>query len=77
MIIVSKKTENFVECIQLMNHLYEKVYKSLKEIYSTEDTENIIDKQFINEFSALEKSIESLLIRSIKENISDINTNEI
>lgn len=74
---VSKQTENFIDCMKTMQELYTKVYKSLNEIYNVDDTERIIADQFIMEFNALEKQIESLVIMSIKERMSNVGSQEI
>lgn len=74
---VSKQTENFIDCMKTMQELYTKVYKSLNEIYNVDDTERIIADQFIMEFDALEKRIENLVISSMKERISWVDSQEI
>lgn len=74
---VSKQTENFIDCMKTMQELYTKVYKSLNEIYNVDDTERIIADQFIMEFDALEKRIENLVISSIKERMSWVDSQEI
>ncbi len=74
---VSKQTENFIDCMKTMQELYTKVYKSLNEIYNVDDTERIIADQFIMEFDALNKRIENLVISSIKERISWVDSQEI
>lgn len=74
---VSKQTENFIDCMKTMQDLYTKVYKSLNEIYNVDDTERIISDQFIMEFNALEKRIENLVISSMKERMSWVDSQEI
>lgn len=74
---VSKQTENFIDCMKTMQELYTKVYKSLNEIYNVDDTERIIADQFILEFDALEKRIENLVISSMKERMSWVDSQEI
>lgn len=74
---VSKQTENFIDCMKTMQKLYTKVYKSLNEIYNVDDTERIIADQFIMEFDALEKRIENLVISSMKERMSWVDSQEI
>lgn len=74
---VSKQTENFIDCMKIMQDLYTKVYKSLNEIYNVDDTERIISDQFIMEFNALEKRIENLVISSMKERMSWVDSQEI
>lgn len=74
---VSKQTENFIDCMKTMQELYTKVYKSLNEIYNVDDTERIIADQFIIEFDALEKRIENLVISSMKERMSWVDSQEI
>lgn len=74
---VSKQTENFIDCMKTMQELYTKVYKSLNEIYNVDDTERIISDQFIMEFNALEKRIENLVISSMKERMSWVDSQEI
>ena len=74
---VSKQTENFIDCMKTMQELYMKVYKSLNEIYNVDDTERIIADQFIMEFDALEKRIENLVISSMKERMSWVDSQEI
>lgn len=74
---VSKQTENFIDCMKTMQELYTKVYKSLNEIYNVDDTERIIADQFLTEFDALEKQIESFVIMSIKERMSNVGLQEI
>lgn len=74
---VSKQTENFIDCMKTMQELYTKVYKSLNEIYNADDTERIISDQFIMEFDALEKRIENLVISSMKERMSRVDSQEI
>jgi uncharacterized protein YaaN involved in tellurite resistance len=74
---VSKQTENFIDCMKTMQELYTKVYKSLNEIYNVDDTERIIADQFIMEFNALEKRIENLVISSMKERMSWVDSQEI
>lgn len=74
---VSKQTENFIDCMKTMQELYTKVYKSLNEIYNADDTERIIADQFIMEFDALEKRIENLVISSMKERMSWVDSQEI
>lgn len=74
---VSKQTENFIDCMKTMQELYTKVYKSLNEIYNMDDTERIISDQFIMEFNALEKRIENLVISSMKERMSWVDSQEI
>lgn len=74
---VSKQTENFIDCMKTMQELYMKVYKSLNEIYNVDDTERIIADQFIMEFDALEKRIENLVISSMKERMSWVNSQEV
>lgn len=73
----SKQTENFIDCMKTMQELYTKVYKSLNEIYNVDDTERIIADQFIMEFDALEKRIENLVISSMKERMSWVDSQEI
>lgn len=77
MITVSKQTENFIDCMKTMQDLYTKVYQSLNEIYNTEDTERIIADQFIIEFDALNKRVEQLVITSMKERMSYIDSQEV
>lgn len=77
MITVSKQTENFIDCMKTMQYLYTKVYQSLNEIYNTEDTERIIANQFIIEFDALNKRVEQLVIASMKERMSYIDSKEV
>ncbi len=77
MITISKQTENFIECMKTMQDLYTKVYQSLNEIYNTEDTERIIADQFIIEFDALNKRVEQLVITSMKERMSYIDSQEV
>lgn len=74
---VSKQTENFIDCMKTMQELYTKVYKSLNEIYNVDDTERIIADQFTMEFDALEKRIENLVISSMKERMSWVDSQEI
>lgn len=74
---VSKQTENFIECMKTMQDLYTKVYQSLNEIYNTEDTERIIADQFIIEFDALNKRVEQLVITSMKERMSYVDSKEV
>ena len=74
---VSKQTENFIDCMKTMQELYTKVYKSLNDIYNVDDTERIIADQFIMEFDALEKRIENLVISSMKERMSWVDSQEI
>lgn len=74
---VSKQTENFIDCMKTMQELYTKVYKSLNEIYNVYDTERIIADQFIMEFDALEKRIENLVISSMKERMSWVDSQEV
>lgn len=74
---VSKQTENFIDCMKTMQELYTKVYKSLNEIYNVDDTERIIAGQFIMEFDALEKRIENLVISSMKERMSWVDSQEV
>lgn len=74
---VSKQTENFIDCMKTMQELYTKVYKSLNEIYNVDDTERIIADQFIMEFDALEKRIENLVISSMKEKMSWVDSQEV
>lgn len=77
MITVSKQTENFIDCMKTMQGLYTKVYKSLNEIYSAEDTERIIADQFIMEFDALNRRVEQLVIASMKERMSCVGSQEV
>lgn len=63
--------------MKLMQALYTKVYSSLEELYSEEDTERIIADNFIMEFGALEKRVESLVIMSMKERMNDLTKEEI
>lgn len=77
MITVSKQTENFIDCMKTMQDLYTKVYQSLNEIYNTEDTERIITDQFIIEFDALNKRVEQLVIASMKERMSYVDSQEV
>ena len=70
MMNVSKQTENFIECMKTMQDLYTKVYQSLNEIYSTDDTESIIADRFIMEYDALNKRIEQFVIMSMKERMT-------
>ncbi len=77
MITVSKQTENFIDCMKTMQDLYTKVYQSLNEIYNTEDTERIMTNQFIIEFDALNKRVEQLVIASMKERMSYIDSKEV
>lgn len=77
MITISKQTENFIDCMKTMQDLYTKVYQSLNEIYNTEDTERIIADQFIIEFDALNKRVEQLVITSMKERMSYIDSQEV
>lgn len=74
---VSKQTENFIDCMKTMQELYTKVYKSLNEIYNVDDTERIIADQFVMEFDALEKRIENLVISSMKERMSWVDSQEV
>ena len=74
---VSKQTENFIDCMKTMQELYTKVYKSLNEIDNVDDTERIIADQFIMEFDALEKRIENLVISSMKERMSWVDSQEV
>lgn len=74
---VSKQTQNFIDCMKTMQDLYTKVYKSLNEIYNVDNTERIIADQFIMEFDALEKRIENLVISSMKERMSWVDSQEI
>lgn len=77
MMNVSKQTENFIECMKTMQDLYTKVYQSLNEIYSTDDTESIISNGFIMEFDALNKRVEQFVIMSMKENMARLDSQEI
>lgn len=77
MITISKQTENFIDCMKTMQDLYTKVYQSLNEIYNTEDTERIIADQFIIEFDALNKRVEQLVIASMKERMSYVDSQEV
>lgn len=77
MMTISKQTGNFVDCMRIMQNLYTKVYESLEEIYNANDVERIIADQFIMEFDALEKRIESLVIMSMKERMSNVGSQEI
>jgi len=77
MMTISKQTENFIDCMKTMQELYTKVYKSFNEIYNVDDTERIIADQFIMEFDALEKRIENLVISSMKERMSWVDSQEI
>lgn len=77
MMTISKQTGNFVDCMRIMQNLYTKVYESLEEIYNADDVERILADQFVTEFDALEKQIESLVIMSIKERMSNVGLQEI
>lgn len=77
MMTISKQTGNFVDCMRIMQNLYTKVYESLEEIYKADDVERILSDQFVTEFDALEKQIESLVIMSIKERMSNVGLQEI
>lgn len=74
MMNVSKQTENFIECMKTMQDLYTKVYQSLNEIYSTDDTESIIADHFIMEYDALNKRIEQFVIMSMKERMAHLDS---
>lgn len=74
MMNVSKQTENFIECMKTMQDLYTKVYQSLNEIYSTDDTESIIADRFIMEYDALNKRIEQFVIMSMKERMAHLDS---
>lgn len=71
MMTVSKQTENFIDCMKMMSELYSKVYSSLNVIYDTQNTESIINECFMDEFDALEKRIENLVINSMKVTMSE------
>lgn len=77
MMTISKQTGNFVDCMRIMQNLYTKVYESLEEIYNADDVERILSDQFVTEFDALEKRIESLVIMSMKERMSNVGSQEI
>lgn len=77
MMTISKQTGNFVDCMRIMQNLYTKVYESLEEIYNADDVEHILSDQFVTEFDALEKRIESLVIMSMKERMSYVGSQEI
>lgn len=77
MMTISKQTGNFVDCMRIMQNLYTKVYESLEEIYNADDVERILSDQFVAEFDALEKRIESLVIMSMKERMSNVGAQEI
>ena len=77
MTTLSRQTENFIDCMKTMQDLYTKVYKSLNEIYSAEDTERIIADQFVVEFDALNRRVEQLVIASMKERMSCVGSQEV
>ena len=77
MTTLSRQTENFIDCMKTMQDLYTKVYKSLNEIYSAEDTERIIADQFVVEFDALNRRVEQLVITSMKERMSCVGSQEV
>lgn len=77
MIVVSKQTENFIGCLKLMQDLYSKVYNSLYEMYYEQQTDRIIDENFINEYEALKERIEQFLLMSIDDKISFVDSKEI
>lgn len=67
---VSKRTENFIECIRVMHELYSKVHDALDEMYGDEQAERIIDEEFDAEYFALKARIEKFMLMSIDENLS-------
>lgn len=74
--VLSEQTTRLLNCMEKMQSLYEDVYESLLAIYSSDDVDEMIANQFIVEYDALEKRIESFVMQSIKENIN-ITNNEI
>lgn len=74
--VLSEQTTRLLNCVEKMQSLYEDVYESLLAIYSSDDVDEMIANQFIVEYDALEKRIESFVMQSIKENIN-ITNNEI
>lgn len=74
--VLTEQTTRLLNCVEKMQSLYEDVYESLLAIYSSDDVDEMIANQFIVEYDALEKRIESFVMQSIKENIN-ITNNEI
>lgn len=74
---ISNQTEKFIECMRTMQGLYSQIYSALQEIYSSQDVERIIAECFIVEYAALERRVEQLVITSMKEKMSWIDSQEI
>lgn len=63
--------------MRTMQGLYSQIYSALQEMYSSQDVERIIAECFIVEYTALERRVEQLVITSMKEKMSWIDSQEI
>lgn len=74
--VLGEQTTRLLNCMEKMQSLYADVYDSLLAIYSSDDVDEMIAKQFIVEYDALEKRIEAFVMMSIKDNMN-LTNNEI
>lgn len=69
--VLTEQTTRMLNCLEKMQSLYADVYESLLAIYSSDDVDEMIARQFIVEYDALEKRIEAFVMMSIKNNMND------
>lgn len=76
---ISQETHNFIECLISMQNLYSQVGSAVVARYgdNISTVDSIINERFWEQYDALWRAIQDLMLMSINENIGNLNTTEI
>ena len=75
---VSKETQNFIECLIMLDNLYSNVSEAVSAFYGS-GADDIMETDYFNKSHELQKVIEKFMIAAISNNLyrTDRNLTEI
>lgn len=68
---ISNTTAELIECKEQLRAINEKVRAALREVYTEDDVEKIVSRDFWAQYRALDKAIGNLILQNIDVNLSE------
>ena len=64
---ISRQTEGFVDCLDLLRQLSEKLAEAMERMYYQSDADSILEKEFYPAYEELESRIRKLAAGSMRD----------
>lgn len=74
---VSRRTQNFVECLESMQTLYSQISSSLEYAYGERNSDDKMHDKFWEKYDELWNIVQGFMAASITEHIGDVDFKEI